>query len=66
VFAKIRKKYQLSVVHYDFFRTFDFVEGRLHLENENKSKFILYFTRFTLPLQSDSERVTHEGSLSRD
>ena len=27
-----------------------FGQGRLHLENKNKSEFILYFTRFTLPL----------------
>jgi hypothetical protein len=30
-----------------------FAEGRLHLGNENKSQFILHFTRFVLPLHPD-------------
>ncbi len=30
------------------------VEGRLHLGNENKSRFILHFARFALPLQAES------------
>ena len=30
----------------------DSVEHRLHLENKNKCRYILYFTRFTLTLQA--------------
>ena len=39
-----------------FFVTLAFLkaEGRLHPGNENKSRFILHFARFALPLQAES------------
>ena len=40
-----------------FFVTLAFLkaEGRLHPGNENKSRFILHFARFALPLQPDMQ-----------
>ena len=37
------------------------VEGRLHLGNENKSRFILHFARFALPLTA-SKVLTLENT----
>jgi len=40
----LRKMYYLSPLG----------EDRIHLENENKSQFILHFSRFSLSLQSST------------
>ena len=46
------RKLKKVLVFSSLIRTFGFAEDRLHLENKNKCRFILYFARFALSLTS--------------
>jgi len=55
VMRKVERKTKKIILYFAFRSVctiFGFVENRLHLENENKSKFILHFARFALSLQA--------------
>jgi hypothetical protein len=59
------KKIIFSLLNRNFALTFSLGEDRRHLENENKSKFILHSAQFALSLQTVKEKYMSKDILGR-